>query len=135
MKAKLTLIFITVLASFTMTAQNLTVTGTVTETASGLPAVGAGVMIKGTTVGTVTDLDGTYILNGVPPDAVLVFSSVGFSTVETEVGGRKVINVSLDVDPQLLEEIVVIGYGTAKSKDLTGAISTVKSDEIGRAHV
>ena len=130
MKAKLTLLFISILLPYLVSAQNLTVTGKVTETASGLPAVGAGVMIKGTSVGTVTDLDGMYILNGVPPDTVLVFSSVGFTTVETDVAGRKVIDVSLDVDPQLLEEIIVIGYGTAKSKDLTGAISTVRSEEL-----
>ena len=91
MKAKLTLIFITVLASFTMTAQNLTVTGKVTETATGLPAIGASVMVKGTTIGTVTDVDGAYILNGVPSDATLVFASIGFATVEVEVEGKTVI--------------------------------------------
>ena len=121
MKAKLTLIFITVLASFTMTAQNLTVTGTVTETATGLPAIGASVMVKGTTIGTVTDVDGAYILNEVPSDATLVFASIGFATVEVEVEGKAVIDVSLDEDAELLEETVVIGYGTARSKDLTGS--------------
>ena len=130
MKAKLTLIFITVLASFTMTAQNLTVTGKVTETATGLPAIGASVMVKGTTIGTVTDVDGEYILNGVPSDATLVFASIGFATVEVEVEGKTVIDVSLDEDAELLEETVVIGYGTARSKDLTGSISTLKADEL-----
>ena len=130
MKAKLTLIFITVLASFTMTAQNLTVTGKVTETATGLPAIGASVMVKGTTIGTVTDVDGAYILNGVPSDATLVFASIGFATVEVEVEGKTVIDVSLDEDAELLEETVVIGYGTARSKDLTGSISTLKADEL-----
>lgn len=131
MKAKLTLFFIIlILTSLSINAQNLTVTGKVTETASGLPAIGASVMVKGTTIGTVTDPDGVYSLGGVPSDATLVFASIGFKTVEVEVDGRNVIDVYLDTDAELLEEIVVIGYGTAKSKDLTGAISTIKSDEL-----
>ena len=117
MKAKLTLLFISILASVSMFAQNTTVTGTVTESASGYPAIGATVMVKGTTIGTVTDVDGAYTLSGVPSDATLVFASIGFTTVEVSVDGQNVINVSLDTDTQLLEEIVVIGYGTAKSKD------------------
>lgn len=129
MKTKLTLIIVLTLLPLAVSAQNLTVTGTVTEAASGLPAVGAGVMIKGTTVGTISDIDGTYILNGVPSDATLVFSSIGFRTLEIPVEGRTRIDAVLDADSELLDEIVVIGYGTARSKDLTGSISTVKAEE------
>jgi len=130
MKGRLILLIIPVLASVSMYAQNLTVTGTVTESATGYPAIGAAVMVKGTSDGTVTDVDGSYSLNGVPSDAILVFASIGFTSVEVPVGGRSVIDVSLDTDPQLLDEIVVIGYGTAKSKDLTGSISSIKADEL-----
>lgn len=135
MKERLTILSIAVLASFSVYAQNLTVSGTVTESASGLPAIGASVMVKGTYTGTVTDLDGTYLLEGVPSDAVLVFTSIGFTSVEVPVEGRSEISVSLDPDSQMLDEIVVIGYGTAKSKDLTGAIATVKADDFRSAPV
>lgn len=130
MKERLTILLLAVLASFSVYAQNLTVSGTVTESATGLPAIGAGVMVKGTTAGTVTDSDGAYLLDNVPSDAVLVFTSIGFTTVETPVDGRSEISVSLDPDTQMLDEIVVIGYGTARSRDLTGSIATVKADEL-----
>ncbi|MBQ8839690.1 MAG: carboxypeptidase-like regulatory domain-containing protein, partial [Bacteroidales bacterium] len=101
------MIIILILASVSAFAQNLTVSGTVTETATGYPAIGAAVMVKGTSVGTVTDADGMYSLGDVPSDAVLVFSSIGFRTTEVPVGGKSVINVSLEADAELLEEIVV----------------------------
>lgn len=129
MKTNLTILFM-FLASASAFAQNLEVTGTVTEKATGYPAIGAAVMVKGTSNGTVTAEDGTYVLGDVPSDGVLVFSSIGFATTEIAVEGRSMINVSLETDTELLEEIVVIGYGTAKSKDLTGSISTIKADEL-----
>jgi TonB-linked SusC/RagA family outer membrane protein len=130
MKTKLLFCFLAVLSFVSLSAQNLTVSGTVTEKDSGQPVIGASVIVKGSTIGTTTNSDGTFTLSRVPNGSTLEFSSIGYKTVEVAVEGRSVINVTLDVDTQLLDEIVVIGYGTAKSKDLTGAIATVKSDAL-----
>ena len=129
MKAKLFFLML-ILAPLTAVAQNRAVSGTVTEKTSGLPAIGASVKVSGTSIGTVTSADGTYRLEGVSSKATLVFSSVGFKSLEVAVDGRSVIDVALEDDNTLLEDAVVIGYGTAKSKDLTGAISTVKSEDL-----
>ncbi|MDQ3395991.1 MAG: carboxypeptidase-like regulatory domain-containing protein, partial [Bacteroidota bacterium] len=97
------------------------------EESSGLP--GVNVLVKGTTSGTVTDVDGNYRID-VPQEAVLVFSSIGFIPEEAAVNGRSVINISLTADITTLSEVVVVGYGTQKRADLTGAISSVSSEEI-----
>ena len=130
MKQKLILCLCMILASTAMFAQNLTVQGTVTEQATGYPALGTSIQVKGTTNGTVTDMDGNYLISNVPSNAVLVFSAIGMATQEVPVGGRSSINVALVEDHLMLDETVVIGYGTAKSKDLTGSIASVKADEI-----
>ncbi len=109
-------------------SQTISVTGTVTEAESGVPAIGVTVLIKGTTTGTVTDIDGRYTLSA-PSDATLVFSCIGFTTVEQPVGGRSVVNASLTSDSQLLADAVVIGYGTTSKKDLTGSVSTMKTED------
>lgn len=110
--------------------QRISVAGVVTEKATGDPIIGATVMVKGTTIGTVTDMDGKYMLENVPEDATIVYSYVGMLTVEEPVNGRTTINVELSEDVQALEEVVVIGYGTSKSKDLTAPIAVVKSEDI-----
>lgn len=130
MKLKHFCCLLVILASLPAMAQKRTVSGTVTEKSSGLPAVGASVAIKGTQTGTITQADGTYSLEGVPEQATLVFSSIGFKSTEIAVNGKSIVNVYLEDDNTLLDDVVIIGYGTAKSKDLTGAISTVKSDDI-----
>ncbi len=130
MKQKLILCLCMILASTAMFAQNLTVQGTVTEQATGYPALGTSIQVKGTTNGTVADMDGNYLISNVPSNAVLVFSAIGMATQEIPVGGRSSINVALVEDHLMLDETVVIGYGTAKSKDLTGSIASVKADEI-----
>ncbi len=130
MKQKLILCLCMILASTAMFAQNLTVQGTVTEQATGYPALGTSIQVKGTTNGTVADMDGNYLISNVPSNAVLVFSAIGMATQEVPVGGRSSINVALVEDHLMLDETVVIGYGTAKSKDLTGSIASVKADEI-----
>lgn len=111
-------------------AQDIKVEGTVLDN-EGFPQIGAGVFQKGTTNGTVTDMDGRYSIS-VPADAVLVFSYQGFSDIEEQVNGRNVINVSMQYDSQFLEEVVVVGYGTQKSKDLTAPIVTVKGGELSK---
>jgi len=107
------------------------ISGKVTdENDEGLP--GVNVLVKNTTTGTVTDIDGNYRFS-VPDDAqVLVFSSVGYETQEVGIGNQSVINISMVPDVQALSEIVVVGYGTQKKSDLTGAVSSVKSEDITR---
>ena len=116
--------------SINVNAQNLSVSGTVTSNNddSGLP--GVNVIVEGTAIGTVTDINGEYSLEFESENAVLVFSSVGFISQTINVGGKSIIDVALVEDITALEEIVVIGYGTQKKSDLTGAVSQVKSDDI-----
>jgi TonB-linked SusC/RagA family outer membrane protein len=108
----------------------ITVSGRVTseEDAEGLP--GVNVTIKGTTQGTVTDISGRFSIEVPDENTVLVFSSVGFVQREIIVGNQTVIDVTLPTDITALEEIVVIGYGQVKKSDLTGSVSSVKSEEI-----
>ena len=110
-------------------AQNITVKGTVIETATNEPLIGATVKVKGTGNGTVTDFDGNYTVS-VDKNATLVFSSIGYKTVEKAVNGQTTINVSLDDDTNDLNEVVVIGYGVAKKGDLTSSISAIKGEKL-----
>lgn len=111
-------------------AQNITVKGIVTSGADNEPLIGATIQVKGSTTGTITGLDGDYQLTNVPSDAVLVFSSIGFTSQEINVNGKTVINVVLKEASELLDEVVVIGYGAVKKSDLTSSIATVKGEEI-----
>ena len=111
--------------------QERTVSGTVNdENNEALP--GVNVQIQGTTKGTVTDVEGTYSLTVPGPTAVLIFSSVGYTTEEITVGNRSVLDVSMVEDIKALSEIVVVGYGTQKKSDLTGAISSIEPQDINR---
>lgn len=108
-------------------AQGQTITGKVVDNLKeGMP--GVNVQVKGTTVGTITDLNGNYSLKVNDSKAVLVFTFIGFSTQEITVGNQTVINVELKEDAQALEEVVVVGYGTARKGDLTGALTTMRPD-------
>lgn len=108
--------------------RKFSVSGTVTSK-NGEPVIGAGVMVKGTTYGTVTDMDGKYSIT-VSPNQSLEFSSIGYETITEAVGSRGVINVVLDDDSILLEDAVVIGYGTQSRKTLTTSISKVDGDKL-----
>src|SRR5258706_2090707 len=106
--------------SFCAFSQGNSLKGKVTdENNSGLP--GASVTVKGTTNGTITDVDGNFTLE-VPPDAVLLISFIGYATQEIAVGGRTSLEVKMQSDTKALEEVVVIGYGVANKRDLTGSI-------------
>lgn len=111
-----------------LAAQQRTITGTVKEN-SGPPMPGVNVVVKGTTNGTLTDADGVYSIAASPND-VLVFSFIGYKSEEVLVAQQASIDIVLTEDIQTLDEVVVIGYGTAKRGDITGAISSISSDEI-----
>lgn len=107
----------------------ITVTGTVVDE-SNEPVIGAGVLVKNTVNGVLTDLDGNYSIRLDNPNVVLVFSYLGYSTQEIAVGGRTQINVQLQPDSDQLEEVVVVGYGVQKKESVVGAISTVVVDNL-----
>ncbi len=96
--------------SLCLLAQNITVRGTVTDT-SGEPLIGVTVQVKGTSVGTVTDIDGTFILSNVPSNATLEISYVGMVSQSVAVNGRTTLNIVLQEDAETLDEVVVVGYG------------------------
>lgn len=111
-----------------MTIADVTISGTVKDP-TGEPIPGATVSLPGTTVGTATDLEGRYTLT-VPEESTLVFSSIGFQAQSIDIGGRSVIDVVLKEDMALLDEVVVVGYGTQKKESLVGAISIVDGDYV-----
>lgn len=110
-------------------AQQATVSGKVTDQ-NGVPLIGVTVIVKGTTNGVSTDADGFYRISGVSPKDILVFSSVGMVSVESVVGTRTTLDATLKEDMLALEDVVVVGYGSMKNKDLTAPIATVKGSEI-----
>ena len=105
------------------------ISGQVTDVTSGEVIPGVNVLIKGTTSGTVTDVDGNFTLDAASTD-VLVFSSVGYSTIEVPVGNNTVFNIRLEEDVTSLSEVVVVGYGTQEKRDVTAAIGSVDGDQI-----
>jgi len=117
-----------ILFSSSLAAQNIS--GTVTSAGDNAPLPGASVVVKGTTNGTQTDFDGNYNLENVPSNATLVFGYIGFLTQEQPLNGRTNLNVSLAEDTQALEEVVVIGYGSVKKSDLTGAVTSLKAEDL-----
>lgn len=115
------------LVSATAQAQSHQVKGTVTD-ATGEPLIGANVIVKGTSQGVSTDIDGNYTLSA-SADATMIFSYVGYRSQEVKVDGRSVINVILEEDQQLLEEVVVVGYGTLQKKELSSSIVQVDKSQ------
>lgn len=110
-------------------SQNITVRGSITDT-SGDPLIGVTVKIQGSSTGTITDFDGNYELTNVLSNSTLEISYVGMNNQVIQVNGRTLINVVLEEDTETLDELVVIGYGTVKKRDLTGAVTSMNSDDI-----
>ncbi len=108
--------------------QTKTISGVVKD-ANGEPIIGANVVVKGTTNGNITDLDGRFTLNNVPANAVLQISYVGYATQEVAVGNKSSLEIILKEDTETLQEVVVVGYGTTVKKDLTTAVTSVKSKD------
>ena len=107
-----------------------TVTGTVTSQPDGLPLLGVNILVKGTAAGVTTDIDGKYRIDVPNETSVLVFSYLGFLTKEVPAGSKTIINVALDEDASQLDEVFVVGYGTTRKSDITGAVSSVKSEAL-----
>ncbi|MDG3581059.1 SusC/RagA family TonB-linked outer membrane protein [Galbibacter pacificus] len=116
---------------FAQTASNTqqTIKGVVYDENS-QPIPGATVIVKGTSKGTATDFDGNYELTITEPDAVLEFSYIGYKTMELPISGQTIIDATMELDVESLKEVVVVGYGTQLKRDVTGATSTVKAEEI-----
>lgn len=110
------------------------VTGTVTS-AQGSPLLGVSVAVKGKGTGTATDVNGNFTLNNVVETDVLVFSSVGFETKEVTVGSQTTLSVVLQPSNRELDQVVVVGYGTARRRDLTGSVANIKGDELAKQPV
>lgn len=126
---KFTVLLLALLTA-TLTFAQVEVTGTVIDE-TGEPLIGVSILIEGTTTGTVTDFDGFYSINA-NDNATLVYSYMGYKTERIAVAGKKVINLTMKQDNEVLDEVVVVGYGVAKSKDLTAPITSVKGDELSK---
>ncbi|MDR1342774.1 MAG: TonB-dependent receptor [Prevotellaceae bacterium] len=129
-KRLLPLLLLCALLPLPLRAQNLNVSGAVRD-GNGEPVAGASVVVKGTTVGVTTDAGGGYTVSA-PADATLVFSFLGLATVEEAVAGRGRVDVTLSESDQSIDEVVVVGYGTVRKRDLTGAVAVVNTDEMAK---
>lgn len=112
----------------------LNISGTVTDE-QGEPLIGVNIQVKGGDKGTATDVDGHYSLEGLDENAILVVSYIGYQTQEIPVSGKSTLNIVMVSDTQLLDEVVVVGYGTQKKVNLTGAISTLDGEDLARRQV
>jgi TonB-linked SusC/RagA family outer membrane protein len=112
------------------TMQAITVNGKVTSSEDGGPLPGVNVLVRGTTIGTVTDSEGDYVITVPNENDVLVFTYIGFVKQEIPLNGRTVVNVALQEDVQSLSEVVIVGYGTVQKRDLTGAVAKVDGDDL-----
>ena len=112
-------------------AQQSTIAGVVTDASDGEPLIGANVLVKGTTVGAITDLDGRFTINVPDGKKVLVVSSIGYQTQDvTLTPHQKTVSIVLKEDAEMLDEVVVVGYGTMKKSDLTGSVSNLSGDKL-----
>ena len=106
-----------------------TINGTVSDS-NGLSIIGANVLVKGTTNGVITNIDGNFTLQNVPEDAIIQISYIGYQTIELKADNPILANVTLEEDAEALDEVVVIGYGTVKKRDLTGSVASLNSEVI-----
>ena len=126
---KLCLLSLLMITSAGLMFAQVRVTGVVTD-ADGETLVGVNVIERGTAHGTITDIDGKFALDVASPNSYLVFSYVGFTTQEVQVGNTRNFNIVLQLDMETLEEIVVVGYGTQAKKDITGSVAVVNTEDL-----
>ncbi len=125
------LFFMALFISSLLCAQQTTVTGVVTDASDGSPLIGANVLVKGTTSGAITDLDGRFTVNVPAGKRVLVISSIGYSTQDVTLQSQqRSVSIALKEDAELLDEVVVVGYGTMKKSDLTGSVANLSGDKL-----
>ena len=132
-KAKLLFSALFILLGVTLSAQNVTVRGTVTDASNGETLPAASVVVRGTTIGVVSDTQGNYVLSA-PRDGVLLVSMIGYQTAEVAIGGRSAINVALQPDSEFLDDVIVVAYGTASRAAFTGSATQVKGEDIARVN-
>ncbi len=130
MKKPIALLALFVFLGAQLLAQTNEISGTVTSSEDGMPIPGATVIVKGTTVGTVTDINGVYKLNVLENSTTLSFSFVGMLTQEVEIGSRKSIDIVLDADDLGIDEVIITAFGTAKKGAFTGSASQINSNKI-----
>ena len=126
---KRAVIMLTLLLGATAICAQQKVTGIVKDALND-PLAGVNVIVRGTTIGAITDINGAYTVNAPGSNSVIEFSYIGFVSQQITVGDQTTINVVMEEDSKALEEVVVVGYGTVKKSDLTGAVSSIKSDEL-----
>lgn len=126
----LCLLFLLVFGALPSFAQNRTITGTLFDKQTNEPLIGASVVIKGTSIGTAADIDGKFSLEVSDPNAILVCRFIGYNSLEYPLNGQTAVSISLSPDTEVLDEVVVIGYGTMRKSDLTGSLSSVKGEKI-----
>ena len=129
MRSTLTLLCLMLLCTLNAVAQQLNVTGNVKD-ALGEYIIGASVLVKGTTNGTITDIDGNFSVSGVEKGSVLEISYIGYVSQSITINDEKPLLIILKEDSETLEEVVVVGYGVQKKANLTGAVTSMKSDEL-----
>ena len=122
--------FFAIIFCVQLNAQNLDITGTVIDKESSIPIPGVNILIKNTAQGEISDFDGNFTIKDVPNGSILVFSYVGYLSYEVAVNSNEVLNVQLVPDIAMLDEVVVIGYGTQRKKEITGAVSIVSEETI-----
>lgn len=122
--------FIGLLLSLSVAAQSTAVKGHVKDT-NGEPVIGANILVKGTTTGTITDLDGNFILTA-PENSTLTVTCIGYKNQEVKVNKSGIVAITMGEDTELLDEVVVIGYGQVKKGDATGSLLTMKPDELNK---
>lgn len=127
MKKTFFLLVAMLIASVTAMAQNVSISGKVAD-ANGEPLIGVGILVQGTTTGTMTDIDGNFALD-VPANAIIEVSSIGYATQTIPVGDKRVFNIVLEEDAELLEGTVVVGYGTVKRTNFTGSVASYNVGE------
>lgn len=121
-------------SSVSVLAQSARITGRVTADADGSGIPGATVLVKGTTNGTITDIEGSYTLDVADPNSALVFSYVGYISEEILINNRSEVSISLIADVTQLEEVVVVGYGETKRKDITGSVGSMNTEAIEKTN-
>ena len=131
MKQKSLLVFLFLITCFSAFAQNIKVSGKVTDGTSNEALIGVSIKLKGSTIGTQTDANGGYSISA-PSNGILVFTYIGFGTKEISINGSSTINTTLTTNSNELQQIVVVGYGTQRKIDVTGSVATVKGSEISK---